>query len=362
MAERLVIPLVRENARWRAKKEANMEFKLTQKNREILSPASTVEQMIIIGGGPAGYTAALYGARAALSPLVLLGPEPGGQAATSDLMENVPGFPEGIGGQALAARMREQAENFGARLEPEEVVEVDLSQRPFRVKTFDRSYLAKTVIVATGAHSRRLGVPGEDKFVGRGVSFCANCDGLFYKDKTIVVVGGGDSACDESQFLSKFAQQVYLVHRRDQLRANKRCVERILSNPKIAIVWNTVVDEILGERRVRAVKLRRVDSGEVTDLPTDGVFIYVGLDPNTRLFAGQLTLDDQGYIVADRRQNTSVPGVFAAGDAQDPDFRQVATAAGTGAAAAIEAEHFLARAEEDALARVEPQWLTLSNE
>lgn len=335
-----------------------MDFKLSPRTTHTPSPASTVEQMIVIGGGPAGYTAALYGARAALSPLVLLGPAPGGQAATSDLMENVPGFPEGIGGQALAARMREQAENFGARLQSEEVVAVDLSRRPFRVKTFDREYLAKTVIVATGARSRRLGVPGEDKFVGRGVSFCANCDGLFYKDKTIVVVGGGDSACDESQFLSKFARQVYVVHRRDQLRANKRCAERLLSNPKVTMIWNTVVDEILGERRVRAVKLHRLDTGEVSELPTDGVFIYVGLDPNTQLFVGQLALDAQGYIVADRRQNTSVPGVFAAGDAQDPDFRQVATAAGTGAAAAIEAEHFLAHEDEDAPASVEPQWVS----
>ena len=337
-----------------------MDFRLSPRTTPTPALASTVEQMIIIGGGPAGYTAALYGARAALSPLVLLGPTPGGQAATSDLMENVPGFPEGIGGQALATRMREQAENFGARLQSEEVIAVDLSQRPFRVKTFDREYLAKTVIVATGARSRRLGVPGEDKFVGRGVSFCANCDGLFYKDKTIVVVGGGDSACDESQFLSKFARQVYVVHRRDQLRANKRCAERLLSNPKVAMIWDTVVDEILGERRVRSVKLRRLDTGEVSELPTDGVFIYVGLDPNTQLFVGQLALDKQGYIVADRRQNTSVPGVFAAGDAQDPDFRQVATAAGTGAAAAIEAEHFLAHGD-DTPASIEPQWVVLSD-
>jgi thioredoxin reductase (NADPH) len=339
-----------------------MDFKLSPRKTETPSPASTVEQMIIIGGGPAGYTAALYGARSALSPLVLLGPTPGGQAATSDLMENVPGFPEGIGGQALAARMREQAENFGARLQSEEVVEVELSHRPFRIRTFDHEYLAKTLIIATGAHSRRLGVPGEDKLVGRGVSFCANCDGLFYKDKVIVVVGGGDSACDESQFLSKFVRQVYVVHRRDQLRANKRCVDRMLSNPKITIIWNTVVDEILGDRRVRAVKLRSVETGEVSELPTDGVFIYVGLDPHTRLFAGQVALDEQGYIVADRRQNTSVPGVFAAGDAQDPDFRQVATAAGTGAAAAIEAEHFLANQDEDTLTPVEPHWLVLPNQ
>jgi thioredoxin reductase (NADPH) len=325
------------------------------------SSRPTVEQMIIIGGGPAGYTAALYGARAALSPLVLLGPAPGGQAATSDLMENVPGFPEGIGGKALADRMREQAESFGARMVHEEVVEVDLSRRPFRVKTFDGEYLAKTLIIATGAHSRRLGVPGEDKFVGRGVSFCANCDGLFYKDKHIIVVGGGDSAVDEAVFLAKFASRVTVVHRRDKFRANKRGADRVLAHPKITVLWNTVVDEIIGDKQVQAVKLRRVDTGEVTEMPVDGVFIYVGLDPHSELFRGKLELDAGGYIVADKRQNTSVPGVFAAGDVQDPDFRQVATAAGTGAAAAIEAEHFLADQGEEALVSVDQNVMASSS-
>ena len=321
------------------------QFSLSTDRQKSSAPVSGTESMIVIGGGPAGYTAALYGARAALSPLVLLGPAPGGQAATADLMENVPGFPEGISGQALAARMREQAESFGARMQSEDVTAVDLSRRPFRVKTFDSEYLAKTLVIATGAHSRRLGVPGEDRFVGRGVSFCANCDGLFFKEKTIAVVGGGDSACDEAVFLAKFARQVWVVHRRDQFRANQRARDRVLSHPKIKVIWNAVVDEIFGEKRVQRARLHRLDTGEVSDLAVDGVFIYIGMDPNTQLFEGQLALDSRGYIVTDRQQATSVPGVFAAGDVQDPDFRQVATAAGSGAAAAIQAEHFLAHEE-----------------
>jgi thioredoxin reductase (NADPH) len=304
-----------------------------------------VENMVIIGGGPAGFTAALYGARARLAPLVLVGSMPGGQAATTDLMENFPGFPEGIGGQALASLMQEQCESFGAALKVEEVTDVDFSRRPFVITTYDGEYLARTIIVATGARPRRLGVPGEERFIGRGVSFCATCDGFFYREKTVIVVGGGDSAVDEALFLSKFASKIYVIHRRDELRANKLSQNRLFGNPKVEMVWNTVVEEVLGENRVRAVKTRRVDTGEVSELATDGVFVYVGLDPNTRLFADKLQLDPQGYVVTDKMQRTSVPGVFAAGDVQDPYFRQVVIAAGTGAAAAIEAEHFLATDE-----------------
>ena len=300
-----------------------------------------VEDLMIIGGGPAGFTAAVYAARAALKPLELLGPAPGGQAATTEKMENFPGFPEGIGGQALASLMQEQAENFGARLVIEEVTEVDLSRRPFRVVTYDNEYLARALIIATGARPRLLGVPGESKFIGRGVSFCATCDGFFYRDKVVAVIGGGDSAVDEALFLTKFARDVSIVHRRDSLRANKQGQARAFANPKIHFIWNTIVEEVLGENNVKAIKLRRVDTDEVSELPIDGVFVYVGLDPNTRLFAGQLALDDSGYIVTDKRQHTSVPGVFAAGDVQDPNFRQVVIASGTGAAAAIEADRFL---------------------
>jgi thioredoxin reductase (NADPH) len=299
------------------------------------------QELIIIGGGPAGFTAAVYAARADLKPLVLVGPAPGGQAATTEKMENFPGFPEGIGGQALASLIQEQAEGFGARLVYDEVIAVDFSQRPFKIKTYEREYTAQAVIIATGAKPRRLGVPGEAKFIGRGVSFCATCDGFFYRDKTVVVVGGGDSAMDESQFLSKFARKVYIVHRRDKFRATKHLVDRALANPKIEFILNTVVEEILGEDKVTGVRLRRVDTGEVSDLAADGVFVYIGLDPNTKLFEGQIALDDQKYIITDKRQRTNIPGVFAAGDVQDPDFRQVVIAAGTGAAAAIAAEHYL---------------------
>jgi thioredoxin reductase (NADPH) len=257
-------------------------------------------------------------------------------------MENFPGFPEGIGGQALASLMQEQAESFGARLHMDEVIKLDLSERPFKVTSYENEYLAKTLIVATGARPRRMGVPGEDKFIGRGISFCATCDGFFYRDKTVVVVGGGDSAVDEALFLTKFASRVHIVHRRDSLRANKTSQDRAFANPKISFVWNTIVEEVLGEQNVRAVKTHRVDTGEVAELPTDGVFVYIGLNPNTSLFVGQLALDPTGYIVTDKRQHTSVAGVFAAGDVQDPYFRQVVIAAGPGAAAAIEAERFLA--------------------
>ena len=303
------------------------------------------QDMIVIGGGPAGFTAALYAARAALKALVLIGPAPGGQAASTENLENYPGFPEGIGGQALATLIQEQAEEFGARLLFEEVIEADFSERPFKVKTYDKEYRGKTIIIATGAKPRRLGVPGEEKFIGRGVSFCATCDGFFYRDKTVIVVGGGDSAMDEAMFLSKFASKIYVVHRRDQLRAARQLQERAFANPKIEFVWSSVVEEILGEDNVAGVKLRRVDTGEVSELSADGVFVYVGLDPNTQLFAGQIELNEQKYIITDKQQRTNVPGVFAAGDVQDPDFRQVVVATGTGAAAAIAAEHFLTAQE-----------------
>ena len=310
------------------------EFEQTEIPRE--------QDVIIIGGGPAGFTAALYAARAALNPLVLVGPAPGGQAATTEKMENYPGFPEGVGGQALASLIQEQAEGFGAHLLFDEVIDVDFSKRPFKITTYETEYWAQTIIIATGAKPRRMGVPGEDKFIGRGVSFCATCDGFFYKDKTVAVIGGGDSALDESFFLSKFASKIYIIHRRDQLRANRHLQDRAFANPKIEFIWNTVAEEVLGENKVLGVRLRRVDTGDIRELPIDGVFVYIGLDPNTKLFEGQLELDENRYIITDKRQRTNVPGVFAAGDVQDPDFRQVVIAAGTGAAAAIAAEHFLA--------------------
>jgi thioredoxin reductase (NADPH) len=300
-----------------------------------------VEDLAIIGGGPAGFTAALYAARAMLSPVLLAGQAIGGQAATTDVMENYPGFPEGVGGMALAQSMQNHAERFGARIVFDQVTAVDFSTRPFRLTTWGGEIQARTVIVATGASPRKLGVPGEEKFIGRGISFCATCDGFFYRDKDVLVVGGGDSAIDEGIFLTKFVRRLSVVHRRDQLRATKINQERALANPKMHFVWDTVVEEVLGEDRVTGARVRNVKTGEESVLSADGIFIYIGLIPNSQLFEGQLELDEQGYIAVDGRQRTNIPGVFAAGDVQDPLYRQVVIAAGTGAAAAIEAERFL---------------------
>ncbi len=300
-----------------------------------------VYDVIIIGGGPAGLTAAIYTSRARLTTLLLTGTLPGGEPSNTDMVENYPGFPEGIVGAELAQRFQSQAERFGAEVLMEEATAVDFSQRPFTVQTYSGAYKGETVIVATGAVPRRLGVPGEDKFYGRGVSACATCDGFFYKDKRVVVVGGGDSAIAEGLYLTRFASEVIVVHRRDQLRATKILQERAFANPKMRFVWDSVVDEILGEETVTGVRVRNVKTGETSVVETDGVFVYIGMVPKTELFAGQLELDEQGYIVADRHQCTSVRGVLAAGDVQDPEYRQVVIAAGTGAIAAMQAERLL---------------------
>lgn len=297
--------------------------------------------LIIIGGGPAGLTAAIYAGRAALRTLVLAGPLPGGQVANTDLVENFPGFPEGISGIELARRFQRQAERFGAKVVMESVTGVDFSSAPFTVQTYSRTYRCKTVIVATGAVPRRLGVPGEDKFYGRGVSTCATCDGFFYRGKKVVVVGGGDSAVDEGIVLTKFADEVIIVHRRDQLRATKIYQERAFANPKMRFVWDSVVEEILGEQTVTGVRVRNVKTGETAVTEADGVFVYIGMEPETEMFAGQLDLDEWGYIVSDGHQHTSRPGVFVAGDVQDYRYRQVVVAASSGAIAAMEAEQFL---------------------
>ena len=301
--------------------------------------------MVIIGAGPAGLTAGLYGGRAQMHPLVLVGRALGGQAATTSEIENYPGFPEGVGGMALAEQMNDQAKRFGAEIEFEEVTAVNLKAYPFELKTYGPTYKAKTLVICTGASPRKLGVPGEAEFIGRGVSFCATCDGFFYREKTVVVVGGGDSAIEEALYLARLAAQVIVVHRRDALRAGPLLEERAFANDKLQFEWNAVVDEVLGQDVVEGVRLRDTKTGEKRVIPCDGVFVYVGLVPNTQLFEGQLQLDDHGYIVTDKRQRTSVPGVYAAGDVQDPWFRQVVLAAGAGAAAAIEAERFLAEKE-----------------
>ncbi len=304
-------------------------------------------KVLIIGSGPAGMTAALYAARDELSPLVLTGMDLGGQVALTESIENYPGFPEGIAAQELIERFKKQAERFGARFVMDVATEVDLSQHPFVVKTYGMTYIADALIIATGASPRKLEVPGEQEFTGRGVSYCATCDGWFFKDKKVIVVGGGDSAVEEALFLTRYAEKVTIVHRRDQLRAQPFLQKKAFAHPKIDFIWDTVVTEILGDDAVKAVRLRNVKTGEEREMPIDGVFIFIGHIPNTDLVKGQLELDERGYIkIVEGWVKTSVPGVFAAGEVADPVYRQVITSAGMGAAAAIEARHFLSNQSE----------------
>ena len=306
---------------------------------------NNVENVLIIGSGPAGDTAALYAARADLSPLVIDGIQPGGQLTITTDVENYPGFPEGVMGPELMFKFREQAERFGARYVSGNVTSVDFSNRPFRIEVDEEdSYYARTVIVSSGATARLLGIPGESELMGRGVSACATCDGFFFRDKELVVVGGGDTAMEESNFLTKFASRVHVVHRRDQLRASKIMQERAFNNPKIDFIWDTVVEEILGvdDGEVKSVKLRNVKTEEVIVREIDGVFMAIGHKPNTEPFIGHLDINENGYIITHDGTKTNVPGVFASGDVQDWVYRQAVTAAGTGCMAAIDAEHFLA--------------------
>ncbi len=329
-----------------------LDFKLTQQRPESQEDVHVghedqaepvpVYDMIVLGGGPAGLTAAIYAGRAALKTLVLVGPIPGGQVSFTGMVENFPGFPEGVTGTELAQRMQSQTERFGSRIVMEATTGVDLSSYPFTVQTQSETFSGRTVVIATGAFPRRLGVRGEKEFFGRGVSTCATCDGFFYRDKRVVVVGGGDSAIDEGLFLTKFAREVVVVHRRDELRATKIYQERAFANPKMSFVWDSVAEEIVGEQTVTGVRVRNVKTGETSLVEADGVFVYIGMVPGTKLFTGQVELDAHGYVLTDRRQRTSVPGVFAAGDVQNPDFRQVVIAAASGATAAIEADRFLA--------------------
>jgi len=303
--------------------------------------------LIILGSGPAGLSAALYAARADLDPLVITGMTLHGQASTTDIIENYPGFPEGISGPELGQLFQAQAERFGAKVEMDHAVKVDLTKRPFTLETYSKQYEIKSLIITTGATHRKLNIPGEKEFAGRGVSYCGTCDGWFFKGKDIVVVGGGDSALEEGLFLTRFANSVTIIHRRDELRAGAILQNRAFANPKIKFIWNTIVTEILGDEAVNAVKLENVKTEEEEIHETEGVFIFIGHYPNTQMFADQLELDDKGYIVINQSMETSVPGVFAAGEVADPSFRQVVTSAGMGAAAAIQATRYLEEMEEN---------------
>jgi thioredoxin reductase (NADPH) len=304
-----------------------------------------MEDVIIIGSGCAGLTAAIYAARANLNPLVITGNEFGGQIATTTEVENYPGFPNGLQGPELTDQMKQQAERFGARLEYDAVIEVDLKTKPIIVKTYSATYETKSLIVASGATPRKLGIPGELEFTGRGVSYCATCDGFFFKGKELLVVGGGDSALQEGLFLTKFANRVTIVHRRDQLRAGPALIEKAQRNEKLGFLWNKVVTHVNGEGAVKNVMLQDTVTGEQSEAKVDGVFVYIGHLPNTTLFEGQLAMDHEGYLIVEPYLRTSVPGVFAAGEAHDKHFRQAIVSAGFGCMAALEAEKYLASLE-----------------
>lgn len=304
-----------------------------------------MENVIIIGSGCAGLTAAIYTARANLNPLVITGNEFGGQIATTTEVENYPGFPTGLQGPELTEGMKQQAERFGARLEYDEVIEVELNRQPIVVKTNSATYETKALIVASGASPRKLNIPGEKELTGRGVSYCATCDGFFFKNKEIMVVGGGDSALQEALFLAKFGRQVTIVHRRDQLRAGPALIERVGKHSNVGFMYNTVITGIHGNGSVKTVRLQDTVTGAQREAEVDGVFIYIGHLPNTALYAGQLAMDHEGYLIVDQHLHTNVPGVFAAGEVHDNHFRQAIVSAGYGCMAAMEAEKYISSLE-----------------
>ncbi len=297
--------------------------------------------VIILGGGPAGLTAGIYTSRARLSTLLVEHALIGGQMATTEQIENYPGFPLGIGGDELSRQMEEQARRFGADIVNREIVDVQIKEELKEIKTAEATYVCKALIVCTGAEYRKLGIPGEKEFRGRGVSYCATCDGAFFRDSKVVVVGGGDSALTEAIFLTKFAKELTIIHRRDALRATKIYQERAFANSKIKFLWESVVHEIKGDQIVKSILVRNVRSGKLTEFETEGVFLFVGLEPRTEFLRGRLQLDEGGYIITDENCETSVKGVLAAGDCRKKTLRQIATAVGDGATAAFAAERYL---------------------
>jgi thioredoxin reductase (NADPH) len=301
-----------------------------------------VNKLVILGSGPAGFTAAIYAGRAALKPVVVEGPTPGGQPMITTVVENFPGFPDAIRGPELVTRMRQQAEKYGAKFLPGEVKKVDFSSKPHKIFLKDgKQLLAMSVIVATGAYSRRLGIPGEEKFIGRGVSTCATCDAFFYKDKTVAVVGGGDTALTDALELVNHAEKIYIIHRRDEFRASKVMQEKVFQNKKIEVLWNKNVIDIKGKEKVEKAVLKDTASLEVSELKIDGLFLAIGHLPNTQFLENQLELDEQGYVVAGNDMSTSVEGVFAAGDVIDPSYKQLPVSVGSGCKAALEVEKYL---------------------
>lgn len=307
------------------------------------------EQVVIIGSGPAGLTAAIYTARAKLNPLVIVGPQMGGQVSLTHEVENYPGFPEGLTGAELVERMRAQAERFGTRFEYSSIIDVDFTHgRPFTLTDDNgKVYTADTVLVTSGASPRKLGIPGEEEFWGRGVSYCGTCDGFFFRGKEIVVVGGGDSAIEEGIFLTRFATKVEVIHRRDSLRAGRFLQQRAFKNEKMNFVWNTVIEAIGGKDSVDHVRLRNIETGETYDHPTEGVFIFIGHDPNNNIYKGQLEMSEEGYVITDHLMRTNVEGIFAAGEIQDPIYRQVASSVGQGTMAAMSLERWLSEHEDE---------------
>jgi thioredoxin reductase (NADPH) len=308
-----------------------------------VTEATEVRDVIVVGSGPAGYTAALYTARADLKPLVFEGSQYGGALMTTTEVENFPGFPDGVIGPELMDKIRTQAERFGAELVTDDVIEVDLTGEVKLVRTHDAQFAARSVIVATGSAYKKLGVPGEERLSGHGVSWCATCDGFFFRNQDIVVIGGGDTAMEEATFLTRFARSVTIVHRRATLRASRIMQERAFTNEKINFIWDSEVIEVLGEQSVTGVQVRNLLTGEETKLAATGFFVAIGHDPRSELFRGQLRLDEEGYVLTEAPStHTNVPGVFAAGDVVDHTYRQAITAAGTGCSAALDAERYLA--------------------